>query len=56
MEAFNETRVDVWRRQGEAFLAATFSEEAIIDVDGAMVTATGECKQGESLFYPQAEF
>ena len=39
MEAFNETRVDVWRQQNEAFLA-----EATIDVDGTMVTTTGHAE------------
>jgi hypothetical protein len=46
MEAFNDTRVDVWRQQSEAFLAA-----ATIDVDGTMVTTTGECKQGMDINY-----
>jgi len=46
METFNETRVNVWRQQDEAFLA-----EATIDVDGTMVTTTGECKQGMDINY-----
>lgn len=41
METFNEIRVQVWRRQDEAFLA-----EAILDADGTMVETGGECKQG----------
>jgi hypothetical protein len=40
-EVFNETRLKVWRRQGENFL-----DQAVIDADGTMVETTGECKQG----------
>jgi hypothetical protein len=41
MEAFNETRLQVWRQQPD-----TFFEEAIIDADGTMVETTGQCKEG----------
>ena len=40
-EAFNQTRVKVWKQQPDEFF-----EEACIDGDGTMVTTTGECKQG----------
>ena len=47
MGAFNDTRVEVWKRQGPAF----FAERARIDADGSFVTTTGECKGGMSLSY-----
>ena len=40
-DAFNETRVKVWKQQPDEFF-----DEACIDGDGSMVTTTGECKQG----------
>jgi hypothetical protein len=40
-EVFNETRLQVWRQQPEAFF-----EEAVLEADGTMVETTGECKQG----------
>ncbi len=40
-EVFNETRLQVWRQQPEAFF-----DEAVIEADGTMVETTGECKQG----------
>jgi hypothetical protein len=46
MEAVNETRVPIWRRQGADFL-----ERAIIDADGSVVETTGECKEGMALSY-----
>jgi hypothetical protein len=46
MEAVNETRVSVWRRQG-----GDFHERAIIDADGSVVETTGECKEGMALSY-----
>jgi hypothetical protein len=45
-EVFNETRLKVWRQQGDAFF-----EEAIIEADGTMVETTGECKQGMDINY-----
>lgn len=47
MEAINETRLDVWRRQEPAF----FHQRARIDADGSLVGTTGECKEGMSLSY-----
>jgi hypothetical protein len=46
MEAFNETRLQVWRQQPD-----TFFEEAIIDADGTMVETTGQCKEGIDINY-----
>lgn len=46
LEAVNETRLPIWRRQ-----AADFLEQAIIDVDGSLVPTTGECKEGMALSY-----
>lgn len=46
MEAVNETRVPLWRRQGADFL-----ECAVIDADGSIVRTTGECKEGMALSY-----
>jgi hypothetical protein len=46
MDAFNETRVKVWRQQPAAFL-----DEAVIDADGTMVETTGECKEGMDISY-----
>jgi len=40
-EVFNETRLQVWRQQPDAFF-----DEAVIEADGTMVETTGECKQG----------
>lgn len=47
MDAVNETRVEVWRRQSKAFFAKT----ARIEADGTMVPTTGECKEGMDLSY-----
>ena len=41
LEAINESRVQVWRQQPSEFFG-----EAVLDVDGAKVETTGECKQG----------
>jgi hypothetical protein len=43
----NETRLNVWRRQGPGFTVQT----ARIDVDGSIVPTTGECKEGMGLSY-----
>jgi len=47
MMIVNDGRVDMWRRQGPAFLAET----ARIDADGSLVPTTGECKQGMDVSY-----
>ena len=47
MSAINDTRVQVWKRQGPAFVA----QRAYIDADGSFVTTTGECKEGMALSY-----
>jgi len=46
MEAINEVRLGVWRRQPKAFFA-----EAVIDADGVLSATTGECKEGMGLSY-----
>jgi hypothetical protein len=45
-EAFNETRLAVWRRQPKKFL-----DEAVIDADGTLVETSGKCKQGMDIAY-----
>ena len=45
-DAINEVRVGVWRRQPTAFFA-----QATIDVDAALASTDGECKQGMGLAY-----
>lgn len=47
MEAINETRLEVWRRQSRSF----FRETARIDADGSLVATTGECKEGMDIAY-----
>jgi hypothetical protein len=47
MDAFNEARLCVWRKQEPAF----FAERARIDADGSFVTTTGECKEGMAMSY-----
>ena len=46
MDVFNETRVEVWKRQSSEFL-----EQAVIEGDGSIVETTGECKEGMGLSY-----
>jgi hypothetical protein len=46
MEAINETRLRVWRKQPEEFFA-----EAKIDADGTLAPTTGECKEGMDISY-----
>jgi len=46
METINEVRLDVWKKQPEAFFA-----EAVIDADGVVAETTGECKEGMGLSY-----
>ncbi len=45
-EAINGIRLRVWEQQTKSFF-----EEAIIDVDGTIVTTTGECKGGMDKSY-----
>jgi hypothetical protein len=47
MEAFNQARVAVWQKHGDALLSQT----ARIDADGTMVSTSGECKQGIDIAY-----
>jgi hypothetical protein len=46
MSIINETRVEVWREQPEAFF-----EEAFIDGDGTIAPTWGECKEGMDISY-----
>ena len=46
-EAFNETRLQVWKEQGPTFIAGT----ARLDADGSTVSTKGECKQGMDIAY-----
>jgi hypothetical protein len=46
MDALNELRVPIWKRQPKAQL-----ETAVIDADGTLVGTTGEKKEGMSLSY-----
>lgn len=46
MNLINDVRLGVWREQ-----PAEFFTEAIIDVDGTIVTTTGECKGGMDISY-----
>jgi len=43
---FDDTRVQVWAQQPDAFFA-----QAIIDMDGTLVGTSGECKQGMDIAY-----
>jgi hypothetical protein len=47
MEAINESRLGVWKKQPRSF----FKREALIDADGSVVGTLGECKQGMDLSY-----
>jgi hypothetical protein len=46
-EVINESRLNVWQRQGEEF----FSQKACLDADGSLVETTGECKEGMDISY-----
>ena len=46
MEVINSARLKVWRQQPKEFF-----EQAILDVDGTLVTTLGECKQGMDISY-----
>ncbi|MEM7605523.1 MAG: IS1380 family transposase [Myxococcota bacterium] len=46
-DAINEARLNVWRAQGDDFVAKT----AILDIDSTIVETTGECKEGADPTY-----
>ncbi len=46
MEAINEARLNVWRKQPKKFF-----DEAVIDADGTIAETDGECKQGMDIAY-----
>jgi hypothetical protein len=46
MEAIDDARLNVWARQPAEFFA-----RATIDMDGALVATTGECKEGMDISY-----
>jgi Transposase DDE domain group 1 len=46
MDAINDARVNVWKRQSPDFF-----QEAVIDADGTLVVTTGECKGGMDISY-----
>lgn len=46
MEAINEARLNVWKRQGPEFFA-----RAVIDADGSIAETTGQCKGGMDISY-----
>ena len=46
MSSINETRLKVWKQQGEEFF-----EQAIVDADGTLAETGGECKQGMDVSY-----
>lgn len=45
--AINETRLQVWKQQGPAFVAGT----ARLDADASIVPTEGECKEGMDIAY-----
>ena len=46
LDVFNDTRLKVWAGQPDAFF-----DEARIDMDGTLVSTTGECKAGIDISY-----
>ena len=46
MDAVNEVRLGVWRRQPSRFF-----EQAVIDADGTLATTYGQCKEGMDISY-----
>jgi hypothetical protein len=46
MEAINEVRLGVWRRQPKEFF-----RQAVIDADGTLATTYGECKEGMDISF-----
>ena len=45
-EVYHEVRLQVWADQPQEFL-----QQAIIDMDGTLVSTTGQCKQGMDIAY-----
>ena len=43
---FDKVRLEVWSRQPDSFF-----EEAVVDMDGTMVTTHGQCKEGMDISY-----
>ncbi len=46
MNSINDRRLEVWRRQPEAFF-----DEAVVDADGTLAPTEGECKEGMDVAY-----
>lgn len=46
LDAINETRLEVWKKQPEEFF-----EEALLDADGTLAPTSGECKEGMGISY-----
>ena len=46
LDAIDDARLDVWRRQPGKFFA-----EAVLDFDGTLVITDGECKEGMDISY-----
>jgi hypothetical protein len=46
LDAINQARLKVWKRQPEEFF-----DEALIDMDGTLTITTGECKEGMDISY-----
>lgn len=46
MDAVNDVRVGIWKRQ-----PAGFFERAVIDVDGVLAPTNGQCKEGMDIAY-----
>jgi hypothetical protein len=46
MEAINQTRLNVWRKQEPSFF-----RRAVIDADGTIAPTYGQCKQGMNISY-----
>ena len=46
LDAINETRLEVWKKQPEEFF-----DEAFLDGDGTLAPTSGECKEGMGISY-----
>ena len=46
LDAINQARLKVWKRQPEEFF-----DEALVDMDGTLTITTGECKEGMDISY-----